>query len=734
MPLLLLLLLAPSLIMAVYLMPVMPTIQNASHQIYSFPNPNYTFNTMHLVDCNAANCVIQCMELNACASMTIQAVQIDNLQIFCTSYNSCSNIKLNAMNQTKVNINCFYSHSCIHSNLFVSNSYLQLQCNREHSCQDTTVLIHKPLLNALDISCNTHASCGNLAIQTMDTIAFAWSDINWFNLSTFTEHTNIILRCDRDGLYTTNVLYSEEEQRMQCAQDVICCPYNYLDTNPTAFYSSTQSTAVWIPTYELSDMFLFEYFAGYLAPLLCIAILYTICVCGWASIYFCCNTLSAYNKYKSVARSNANYETPMTSVCEGSSCWNKCGYFVDGFSIVTDFVLFTSVLLYSSTAHHKRLWLIAGYLSVVASLFGVLFYFCKLKMLTIFYPHIVLWRSEIECEYQCILGGKQMRRVSEKRKASKWNVIQHKTRKISLFLKYLVMYDLFSASLQDSLQSVVILSVFMNLERGDEDMEYNERITDTNVTDWSVFEWVLHIKLWMCFVFMFYKLVNAMSVECKCHDERIHNKRYIKPQHIVYINTKDNTMDINEYGHYHSIQDVRDTDNESEDGVEYETKYEEEPDELKQLVVATPRHVRQWSNISTGAVTLNVVAVDQEDRSTVNADVEQNGAQYVEMVPSNSNKNTQTAEDDAEDAKCANEPEIHQMNGVLLDVVTKKRQRPLSMSRTKSQTSLKSERIHHHQVMSENNDQSPTTIQCDDDGCDLLNGTEDSDSVEYDTD
>ena len=115
--------------------------------------------------------------------------------------------------------------------------------------------------------------------------------------------------------------------------------------------------------------------------------------------------------------------------------------------------------------------------------------------------------------------------IKKKDKASNVDAIhkciQRKYEKIGLFLKYQIMFDLFSASLQDSIQAAIIFYIFADLDAT------NGVLFDTNTAniddklllnkdydEWSPPYWILRIKLTLCFIFMFYKVFRAITIEC----------------------------------------------------------------------------------------------------------------------------------------------------------------------------------------------------------------------------
>eukprot|EP01084_Bolivina_argentea_P276444 471699_1 len=472
----LLLLLLLTYILSIFASIINPNVQNSSHEIYTITDG---ISRSDIIYCSSPNCVIQCILEDSCKGIIINAIDIQNVNIHCNSYDSCNKIQINANNRTKVNMNCFYAHSCTKSNIFVINSYIQLLCNREDSCNDVNIFINKPLQNAINLSCNNDISCKNLQIKVLNLLSNTnWIYSNWLNITQFTNDFNIKLLCDDNNNIT--LLYSTELNDIQCNTNMICCPLNYFaynSTDATYFYST-----VTVP--ELTDLFLFQYFTTYIVPLLCISVIYTTLVFIWAMVYCCCNTLPTYIKLKSLQ----NKPSSSVAICASSSCWHKCGYVIDGINPITDIIVVLSIFTHSYLSNNTKAWFILGYISQGAMAFGIMFYILKLVLLYKFYPYILVWRIQ-------------------RNKLSNNNEIRRRNNKISLLLKHLVLFDLFSASLSDGLMSFVILCICIDLNNGD----FTAVLLHNNWNKIGFFQWVLRIKLCICFMVMFYAIFNALS-------------------------------------------------------------------------------------------------------------------------------------------------------------------------------------------------------------------------------
>ena len=80
----------------------------------------------------------------------------------------------------------------------------------------------------------------------------------------------------------------------------------------------------------------------------CYIVCYIVFVFIWSTIYFLCNTFPAYNKCKPIANQNETRKEPVIrvdTICHGTSCWHKCGYFMDAFNSMTDMLLFLSSVI-----------------------------------------------------------------------------------------------------------------------------------------------------------------------------------------------------------------------------------------------------------------------------------------------------------------------------------------------------------------------------------------------------
>ena len=219
----------------------------------------------------------------------------------------------------------------------------------------------------------------------------------------------------------------------------------------------------------------------------------------------------------------------------------KLGFVTDGFNSITDITLTISIFINKSLAYDANTWFIFNCIAGGCTVFGLLLYFIKFIILNTFYRYILVWRMKIKLEQNQIVG------LNEQQKISKWKGIESKHKKIQKFLGYLVIYDLFGAALQDSLQAMVVLYIFTDLKKADNDIidsEYNELLLDKEWNEWQYFEWILRCKLMLCIIFMIYKLFNALVVECECHSDKIKNKRKIKPKYIESDSELDDDEDI----------------------------------------------------------------------------------------------------------------------------------------------------------------------------------------------
>ena len=221
-----------------------PNVQNSSHQIYLVDNALDSN-----IECRSPNCIIQCMVKNSCAGIRINAISIYNVNVLCAAFDSCNNIDIKADNHTNITLDCFDAHSCSQSSLYVTRSYLQLQCTQDGSCQDMEVIINEPPENSVSLSCNTDHSCKNLEIRLISIMSI---NMNWINILMFTDNLNVIIFCN--GGNRTELFHSDKSNNIECSDDTMCCPSNYrFIPNATVFYSTLILTEV--TEQESNDLF-----------------------------------------------------------------------------------------------------------------------------------------------------------------------------------------------------------------------------------------------------------------------------------------------------------------------------------------------------------------------------------------------------------------------------------------------------------------------------------------------
>eukprot|EP01083_Nonionella_stella_P111416 326754_1 len=231
-------------------------------------------------------------------------------------------------------------------------------------------------------------------------------------------------------------------------------------------------------------------------PAFWFCVIYTLLIFCWAIIYFCCNTVGSLHKHCNRNMSSCG------SVSDGSKCCNKITYLFDVLASCSDAALALFIVCNTSMASTPYLWRIFSYISCVVFAIGILLLIVKFSVLSIFYPYIIKYRTFIPVTNTSM-------RIEE------WKAIKCKHNQISLLLKHQIMFDLFSASLQDSVQSAVIMCTLTDLE-----FKYT-----TNPMDYNPFHWVLILKLTLSLFLMMYKLVRVVGIECNCHIEKIHQPR-----------------------------------------------------------------------------------------------------------------------------------------------------------------------------------------------------------------
>eukprot|EP01083_Nonionella_stella_P014353 40348_1 len=240
----------------------------------------------------------------------------------------------------------------------------------------------------------------------------------------------------------------------------------------------------------------------------CCAI-YTLMILSWSMIYFCFNTVQSLHKLSSGTSSSCG------AVLDGSKCCNQTTYALDVLNSCSDVVLTLCIVSNSSLAANPYLWTIFCYISGAVFVIGVVLLVIKFKLLSTFYPNIIKWRKSIDK----ISTGSL---INNSMTIQKWITIKYKHKKISLLLKHQIMFDLFSASLQDSVQASVIFYVLADLQFTHDDDAYGWKLHHNGwQMDHHVFHWILILKLILCLSFMMYKLVRVIGIECGCHEDRI---------------------------------------------------------------------------------------------------------------------------------------------------------------------------------------------------------------------
>eukprot|EP01084_Bolivina_argentea_P153339 267383_1 len=244
---------------------------------------------------------------------------------------------------------------------------------------------------------------------------------------------------------------------------------------------------------------LIDFIVSVIIPAFWCCVLYTCVIFSWSSIYFFFNTIPSLHKYKINSPS-------LGSVIDGSKCCNQTTYFLDMLNTVTDILIALLIIFNTSLATHKHIWIIFGYISTISAFIGILLLITKFNLLSKLYPYINQWRISIS------------KLSNDKQIITKYN-------QISLFLKHQIMFDLLSASLQDSIQASVILYIFADLSSitSHHSSIYNKLLLYDN----DIIIWILRIKLCQCLIFMTYKLLRAIGIQCHCHTDNIKDK-YIK--------------------------------------------------------------------------------------------------------------------------------------------------------------------------------------------------------------
>eukprot|EP01083_Nonionella_stella_P166663 557861_1 len=234
-------------------------------------------------------------------------------------------------------------------------------------------------------------------------------------------------------------------------------------------------------------------------PAFWFCVIYTLLIFCWAIIYFCCNTVGSLHKHCNRNMSSCG------SVSDGSKCCNKITYLFDVLASCSDAALALFIVCNTSMASTPYLWRIFSYISCVVFAIGILLLIVKFKVLSTFYPFIVKYRSFIHTESvsNTSITVQQLK------------AIKCKHHQISLLLKHQIMFDLFSASLQDSVQSAVVLYILADLE-----FKYC-----TNPMNYNPFHWVLILKLILSLFLMIYKLFRVIGSECNCHVTKIQPPR-----------------------------------------------------------------------------------------------------------------------------------------------------------------------------------------------------------------
>eukprot|EP01084_Bolivina_argentea_P039928 73780_1 len=279
-------------------------------------------------------------------------------------------------------------------------------------------------------------------------------------------------------------------------------------------------------SHKLKEHGLFDFVESIIIPAFWCCVVYSTILFSWSSIYLCCNTIPSLNENRKNKLSSCG------SVFDGSKCCNKFTYLLDLFNSCTDITLALFIVLNIPSNANEGLWKIFGYISSLVSIIGIILLIIKFKILSKLYPYIIKWRKSINK-----LSNKNTNKL-----ISKWKTISNKHSQISLFLKHQIMYDLFSASLQDGIQAAIIFYIFADMDRYNNNN--NISIINKEYNKWEIFDWILRIKLFMCLIFMIYKLFRVIGIECNCHSDKIKYKSNIKPKNIDLIMDSDIDEDI----------------------------------------------------------------------------------------------------------------------------------------------------------------------------------------------
>mmetsp|Transcript_5221 Transcript_5221/g.8626 ORF Transcript_5221/g.8626 Transcript_5221/m.8626 type:complete len:367 (+) Transcript_5221:78-1178(+) len=222
----------------------------------------------------------------------------------------------------------------------------------------------------------------------------------------------------------------------------------------------------------------------------------------WSFTYFSCSTVPSLCRHNYIKSS-------CSAIVDSSSCCSLTTYVFDIIAICTDIAVALMVTLNISMASNVMLWRVFGQIAVGVSIFGVVWLCVKLVVLSRLYAYVTAWKDTIYNVNQHLIGvqlngslDRHTNRVSMKR-------IQHKQAQIRVFHQHHYMLDLFGAAAQDAVMAAVIFYVYADLQHD---------VISTSFAEWTVFDWLLRIKLALCVLLMCCKLSRVMLLECRCRD------------------------------------------------------------------------------------------------------------------------------------------------------------------------------------------------------------------------
>ena len=246
-----------------------------------------------------------------------------------------------------------------------------------------------------------------------------------------------------------------------------------------------------------------------------ICLLYMLPTFAWAVAYF-------FAKYGTLASLNRRKPAPfiqsLKDIWKGSGLIQRAAMVFEAADLILDLRTSTNIMADAPSKPNSQLWRAMGGINIFSFILSAIFFIWKFNILRKFMPCIRKWKEDKKRDEEDmrmidsrIDHGELKPSIGKIKKTNIWNQYKKSNRKINKYLAHLVMFTLFTAALEDSIQCMVQFRLQWDL------LLYSENGLELyyNGNGWY---WLQVIK---GLFGMSYKLAAALVMTFGCHKESL---------------------------------------------------------------------------------------------------------------------------------------------------------------------------------------------------------------------